>query len=149
MGALRNLAAAPRRSKIALVDYKNGHVLTVLTDAALNDPDQFVTDRALAAISNLAIQDTAEKLVKHPALVLALKNVLLSPERDGTSITHEEGTPREHASATLMVLERSIRPEMPAYQHLRNLIDALNPSMSESKFDDYEDPMRVDQVTAI
>ncbi|KAL7581292.1 hypothetical protein ACA910_006059 [Epithemia clementina (nom. ined.)] len=149
VGALRNLAAAPRRSKIALVEHRNGHVLTVLTDAALNDPDQFVTDRAFAAISNLAIQDTAEQLVKHPALVLALKNVLVSSDEDDTAV-HEEGTPRAHASATLMVLERSIRPEMPAYNNLRNLLDALNPSMSDSKLDDYDEhPMKVDQVTAV
>ena len=151
VGALRNLAAAPRRSKLALVAHKDGHLLTVLTDAALNDPDQFVTDRALAAISNLAIQDTAQQLVKHPALILALKNVLLSTEEEDKS-AHEEGTPRSHASATLLVLERSIRPEMPAYQNLRNLLDALNPSMSDSdaKLDEYSgDPMKVEQITAV
>lgn len=80
VGALRNLAAAPRRIKIGLCEYKNGHLLDVLTDAALNDPDNGVKDRAFAAIHNLAIHDTAEKIVNHPALVLALKDVLLSEE---------------------------------------------------------------------
>ena len=147
LGALRNLAAAPRLCKIALAEHKNGRLLSVLTDAALNDPDKSVTDRALAAISNMAVHDTAEQMVNHPALVLALKNVLLSTEQDATF--SEEGTPRAHASATLMVLERSIRPDMPAYQNLRNLQDALNPSTSSSRLDEMEeDPMKVEQVTA-
>jgi hypothetical protein len=55
VGALRNLAAATKRIKIGLCDYKNGHLLDVLTDAALNDTDPVVKDRAFAAIHNLAI----------------------------------------------------------------------------------------------
>jgi hypothetical protein len=58
VGALRNLAAASRRIKIGLCDYKNGHLLDVLTDAALNDGDAVVKDRAFAAIHNLAIHDS-------------------------------------------------------------------------------------------
>jgi hypothetical protein len=58
VGALRNLAAATRRIKIGLCDYKNGHLLDVLTDAALNDADAVVKDRAFAAIHNLAIHDS-------------------------------------------------------------------------------------------
>jgi hypothetical protein len=63
---------------------------------------------------------------------MALKDVLLTVEEDERdNETHEkekEGTSRAHASATLMVLERSIRPEMPAYQNLRELLAALIPS---------------------
>jgi hypothetical protein len=58
VGALRNLAAATRRIKIGLCDYKDGHLLDVLTDAALNDGDEVVKDRAFAAIHNLAIHDS-------------------------------------------------------------------------------------------
>lgn len=125
-GALRNLAAAPRRVKIGLCDYKNGHLLDVLTDAALNDPDIPVKDRALATIHNLAIQDTAEKILSHPALVLALKDVLLS--LDESDITHSDGTPKQHASATLLVLERTIKPSMDSYENLRELLEAINPT---------------------
>jgi hypothetical protein len=120
-GALRNLAAAPRRVKIGLCGYRNGHVLDTLTDAALNDPDTAVKDRAFAAIHNLAIQDTAEKIVSHPALVLALKDVLLSDAEDGDST-------KQHASATLLVLERSITEQMSSYENLRDLLDAVNPT---------------------
>ncbi|ACI65503.1 predicted protein [Phaeodactylum tricornutum CCAP 1055/1] len=125
VGALRNLAAAPRRTKIGLCEYKNGHLLDKLTDAALNDSDTAVKDRAFAAIHNLAIRDTAEKIVNHPALVLALKDVLLSG--DGEYV-HEEGSPKSHASATLMVLERTITPDMDSYENLKDLLEAVNPT---------------------
>jgi hypothetical protein len=162
VGALRNLAAAPRKHKIALCHYRNGHLLDVLTDAALNDTDQAVKDRAFAAIHNLAVHDTAPLIIGRPALVMALKDVLIStPSTSATDVAsalsstntaasyHEEqqqqqqqqqlqhphradGTPREHASATLMVLERSITPSMDSYQNLRELLDELHRSSSNS-----------------
>jgi hypothetical protein len=134
----------------------------VLTDAALNDTDQAVKDRAFAAIHNLAVHDTAPLIIGRPALVMALKDVLIStPSTSATDVAsalsstntaasyHEEqqqqqqqqqlqhphradGTPREHASATLMVLERSITPSMDSYQNLRELLDELHRSSSNS-----------------
>jgi hypothetical protein len=133
VGALRNLAAAPRRIKIGLCDYRNGYLLDILTDAALNDPDTGVKDRAFAAIHNLAIHDTAETIVSHPALVLALKDVLLS-EEDPTQ-PHEDGTPKSHAAATLLVLERSITPQMDSYENLRDLLEAVNPNPTTDESD--------------
>lgn len=53
ISALRNLAAAPRRTKLGLVQYKKGHLLDILTDAALNDSDTTVKDHSFAAIHNL------------------------------------------------------------------------------------------------
>jgi hypothetical protein len=141
-GALRNLAAAPRRIKIGLCDYKSGHLLNVMTDAALNDTDVEVQERALATIHNLAIQDTAQKIVNHPALVLALKDVLLSSTEEPGEEFHRgksASTPREHASATLLVLERSITPDMDAYENLREILDAVNPSTSTDNEDDNGD----------
>jgi hypothetical protein len=140
VGALRNIAAAPRKTKIELCHSRNGHLLDVLTDAALNDPDTHVKDRALATIHNLAVYDTATMMVNHPALVLALKDVLSSNDlnasgcgdtgknRDqetGDAHHQGDGTPRQHASATLLVLERAITPEMSCYENLRDLLDAL------------------------
>jgi hypothetical protein len=130
-GALRNIAAAPRRVKIFLCSYKDGHLLDVLTDAALNDSDAAVKDRAFATFHNLAIQDTAHLLARNPALVLALKDALLcADERDG------EDTPKEHASKTLMVLERSITPSMDSYDNLRELLDAIYPMPASGDEDD-------------
>jgi hypothetical protein len=142
-GALRSLAAAPRRTKIRLSEYRNGHIFDILTDAALNDSDAAVRNRAFAAIHNLAIQDTAEKIVNHPALVLALKDVLLSD--DGGAID-EEGSPKSHASATLMVLERSIAADSSAYENLRDLLDAVNPSPAS---DEQESDMEITNAAAV
>jgi hypothetical protein len=46
----------------------------------LNDPDTGVKERAFATIQNLAIHDTAEAMVQNPALILALKDALLSTD---------------------------------------------------------------------
>jgi hypothetical protein len=148
VGALRNLAAAPRKHKVILCHYSNGHVLDVLTDAALNDTDQAVKDRAFAAIHNLAVHDTAPLIIGRPALVMAIKDVLLTTPTTTMSTNNEEqqqqqqqqqqvefhadGTPREHASATLMVLERSITPSMDSYQNLRDLLDELHGSSNNN-----------------
>jgi hypothetical protein len=123
IGALRNLAAAPRRSKISLCEYNNGKILEILTEVALNDNDEQVVGLSFAAIHNLAIHDTAEMMVDRPALILALKNTLLTEEEQ-----NEPSSPRSHASSTLLVLERSITPGMPSYDNLRELLDAINPS---------------------
>lgn len=58
--------------------------------------------------------------MQHPALVLALRGVLSSREEDES---------KKHASGTLMVLERTITPEMEScYEILKDLLHAVNPS---------------------
>jgi hypothetical protein len=125
VAAIRNLATAPRRNKVELCEYDNGRVLNVLTDVALNDSDQYVKELSFAAIHNLATQDTASIMVGRPALVLALKSVLLAEEEEAEG---NADTPRNHASSTLLVLERSITPDMKSYENLRDLLDAVNPT---------------------
>jgi len=171
VSALRSLAAAPRRTKLALCGYKNGHLLDVLTDAALNDPDTAVKDSAYGAIHNLAVQDTAETIVKHPALVLALRSVLsipgsISGDRDRGGGGGDSDTAKTHASGTLIVLERSITPEMKdSYEILRDLLDAVNPApaaetssasssddddaKSGSNFDTNDSEMEIVNATAV
>lgn len=160
-GALRNIAASPRKIKIHLCHYNNGHILKVLTNAALhNDDDIGVLERVFGTLHNLANQDTAEMIVSHPALVLALKNALLSSSSslhddddvnalklsDGgeyspsqinnnnmssqqqMSALLEKNSPKEHASAILTILQRSITSDMATYESLRTLLDAINPT---------------------
>jgi hypothetical protein len=124
VGGLRNLAAATRRSKISLCQHGDGELLDTLTDVAINDENENIVEIALAAIHNLAIHDNAEVMVSKPDLVLALKTHLLSDESEG----EVPSKAKTHASATLLVLERSITPEMPLYENLRELLDAVNPS---------------------
>lgn len=121
LGTLRNLAAAPRRNKIRLCQYENGKLLDVLTDAILNDSDEGVRQRAFATIHNLAIHDTAQKMVEHPALVLILK------------ASHDDEDLKTFVLGTLMVLERSITEDMECYQNLRELLDAVNPTDTGSE----------------
>lgn len=123
VSGLRNLAAAPRRSKIALCENSNGKILDILTDVALHDDDESIVELAFAAIHNLAIHDTAEVMVSKPDLILALKNHLVTERGHVDGSSH----PKSHASSTLLVLERSITPDMDCYENLRELIDAINP----------------------
>ena len=120
VGTLRNLAAAPRRNKIRLCEYENGLLLDVLTDAVLNDADDGVKKRAFATINNLSVHDTARAMVEHPALVLALQ----------VALSEDSGDLKASANGTLMVLERSITPDMDCYQSLRELLDAVHPTES-------------------
>lgn len=122
VGTLRNLAAAPRRNKIRLCEYENGMLLNVLTDAVLNDSDEGVKKRAFATIHNLAVHDTALAMVTNPALVLAMKGSLCD--------SNASSDLKASASGTLMVLERSISPDMDCYSNLRELLDAVNPTES-------------------
>lgn len=123
VGALRNLAAAPRRSKIALCEHSNGKLLDVLAEVVLHEPSEAVVEIAFAAIHNLAIHDNAEIMVAKPDLVLALKTHLLTENE-----SEEESKSKTHASSTLLVLERSITEDNPLYENLRELLDAINPA---------------------
>ncbi|KAL3905422.1 MAG: hypothetical protein SGILL_009684 [Bacillariaceae sp.] len=129
IGALRNIAAAPRRCKISLCEFNSGKLLDAMTDVALNETDQQAVDIAFACIHNLAIHDTAEAIVDRPALVLALKNVLLEDDTDEQG-GEARNSRKSHASSTILVLERTITEEMPSYENLRELLDAVNPSNS-------------------
>jgi len=143
VGALRNLAAAPRRSKIALCENNNGKLLDVLTDVALHEEDDSIVDLAFATIHNLAIHDTAEIMVSKPDLILALKNHLLIQGTGHEALSHH----KSHASSTLLVLERSISPDMECYENLRELLDAINPlNPAEERNSDDSDDAQVVEV---
>lgn len=127
IGTLSHLASAPRRNKIQLCQFNQGKLLNILTDSALNDPDTDVKERAFKTIQNLAIHDTADLMVQNPALILALKDALLYT--DGLDNENSDTPIKQSASATLLVLERSITPDnMDRYQTLRELLDSLNPN---------------------
>eukprot|EP00980_Cylindrotheca_fusiformis_P023529 scaffold10571_cov154-Cylindrotheca_fusiformis.AAC.7 len=116
LGALRNLAAAPRRYKIRICSYDDGNILDVLADAALKDSDHRVIDLAYATIHNLAIHDNACPMADRAPVVLALENALQS----------EDKSIRSHASAIRLVLERSITSDMPSYPKIQSLLEKVN-----------------------
>jgi hypothetical protein len=123
LGALQNLAAAPRHYKILICNYNNGNVLDVLADAALNDNDERVVDLSFAVIHNLAIHDTADAMLDRAPLVLALKNALLAEDESNQACSL-----KSHASSIMLVLERSVTEEMPSYPKLKGLLDEIKPT---------------------
>lgn len=151
LGTLKNLAAAPRRNKLQLCHYNHGTLLNILTDAALNDPDTYVKEAAFCTIQNLAIHDTADLMVRNPALILSLKDALLSSGEDGIDDEHADIVRiKASASATLLVLERSITPDnMSQYQTLRELLDSLNLSKNNSISGDDTDDNEETSPTAV
>lgn len=132
LASLRNISGAATQSKISLCNCNNGEVLDTLTDATLNEIDQSAVDFSFRAIHNLAIKETAEAIVDRPALVLAMKNVLL--EKSDTSRKEETHADIKYqcASATISILERSITPDKPSYDNFRELIDTINPSCNSA-----------------
>jgi hypothetical protein len=133
LSSLRNINAAPKRSKIALCNYNHGKLLDTLTDVILNETDQSVVEFSFLAIHNLAIRETAEVIVDRAALVLALKNVLLEDSDDSRGETHTIKC--QCASATILILERAITPDKSSYENFRELMDrelmdTINPSNS-------------------
>lgn len=132
LASLRNISAAPKPYKISLCSYNNGEVLDTLTDAILNEVDQSAVKFSFCAIHNLAIDENAEAIVNRPALVLALKNVLLEDRdisREGEAHTDIKC---QCASATILVLEKSITPDKPSYENFRELLDTINPSCNST-----------------
>lgn len=145
LASLRNICASPRQYKIALCNNNKGKLLDVLTEVALNETDQPTIDLSFSAIHNLAIEETAEAIVDRPALVLALKSVLLEdkgkfPEGEAQSMRCQR------ASATILVLERAITPDKPSYENLRELLDAINPTTNPLEIDDEPLPLNAAAV---
>lgn len=131
IGTLRNLAAAPRRSKIGLCEYKDGAILDTLLSALVNDSDAETVDLALAALYNLATHDTAKFIAAKEELVRVLNQCAKDKE------TEKDPTkPMDHASSVLLVLKRSITPEMDSYNNLKEYIGTINPPETSSKDDE-------------
>lgn len=122
-GALRNLAAAPIRNKIRLCRAGGGALLDKLCDAAGNDPDGRVREKAVATVHNLACADTARGFVERPALLEVIADVAVYDGGEGTNL----------ASRTLRVLERSITEDMEEYKVLRPLLDRVAAEREENR----------------
>ena len=136
IGALRNLSSGPKRSKVVLAKYNSGKVLTTLSDAAIHDEDQKVIDLSFACIANLTVHDTADLILSHPTLPVALQNVLL--EGDSRDIPD---SPKTHVAAVIRVFERSITPDMETYAKMKEMFST---SRSETN-----SPMRVTNPTEV
>mmetsp|Transcript_2078 Transcript_2078/g.3181 ORF Transcript_2078/g.3181 Transcript_2078/m.3181 type:complete len:699 (-) Transcript_2078:374-2470(-) len=145
-GALRNLAQAPRRNKIRLIQYGCGSFLDTLIDAARNDPDNIVSDKALATIHNLACVDTAETMIAKPEVLSLLKDTIEFVTRNSEDFNNtnkvvkrrdeQDDTRLEDARGTLTVLQRSITEDMASYPTLRDFLKELDPPANEEDNDE-------------
>ena len=129
LASLRNISAAPKEAKMSLCNYNHGKLLDTLTDVILNETDQSAVNFGFCAVNNLAIPETAEDIVDRAALVLAMKNVLLE-ESDSSGEGEKHTIKCQCASATILILEKSITPDKPSYENLRELLDTINPCNS-------------------
>eukprot|EP00978_Attheya_sp_CCMP212_P033416 scaffold134724_cov56-Attheya_sp.AAC.2 len=130
-GALRNIAAAPHRNKLRLCRYKNGMLLTCLSDAARHDQDQGVRDRVFATAYNLACFDTAEIIVKHWTFMemLVKEAAIISPE---TPTTAKGRDSTSMACRALRVLEMSISEDMETFDTLHCYLERAHPRENET-----------------
>lgn len=114
-GALRNLAAAPKRNKIHLCALENGLLLERLADVAKFDTDSDVRERALATLHNLACADTATMFVERSNILHTLAD-MSSADNDAAKM----------ASRAIRILERSITSDMKGYDILRPIVDQVS-----------------------
>jgi len=121
-GALRNLAAAPRRNKFHLCKHGNGSLLNSLLDAARNDPDTSVKTRVLATLHNLTCADSAEILISEPGLLDLLSELATANETTGNT-EDELGT---LAFRTLRTMEKAASSDMSCHDSLQKVLNEVS-----------------------
>jgi len=140
-GALRNLAAAPRRTKRHLCRLRSGRFLDEIADVA-RDPDSDVRDKVHATLWNLVSADTAKLYTeKKDVLDIIAREAMTT----GTIGERSDSAP-VMAARTLRSLEKTIPEDEEGYNILKPII-----SMFESSFDGdsssvSESTMRVEAI---
>lgn len=121
-GALRNLAAAPRRYKRRLCRMRDGQFLESVAECATVDPDSDVRDKLFATLFNLVSADTAKLFVEKKIVLDAIVNASTSQNDHGRK-DPDCASSRTMALQTLRALEKSIPEDEAGY-------DALRPALS-------------------
>lgn len=114
-GALRNLAAAPKRNKIHLCSLENGLLLRRLAEVAKSDKDNEVRERGLATLHNLACAETSSMFVESSAVLEMLAE---------TSAADDDAA--KMATRTIRVLEKSITSDMNGYDRLEPIVAQIS-----------------------
>lgn len=127
--ALQNLAFAKENRK-RLINFGGGMVIEALKKNLKSNPIYKARRRAAGTLTNLATEETAEKLGNHPGLLQALAVV---SKMDGNNEV------RERASLALMKIANNITSSMSCYS---SLLDALVLSASDSNFSNFAAVMR-------
>jgi len=137
-GALRNLAAAPRRTKRHLCRYKSGKFLEEIAKIA-SDPDPNVRGKIHATLWNLVSADTAK-------LYTAKKDVLEVIVKEALSVKkHDEhDSAGMMASRTLRLLEGTLPEDDEGYSVLRPIVCKVFESSGDA--DDTELALKTEAV---
>ena len=121
ISALQNLAFC-QANRMHLVTYSSGVVVEALKKAVSTDPVSKARRRASGALTNLACDETAERLANHQGLLETLAVV---------STKDDNGEVQSRASMALTKIATTITCTMPAY---KTLLDALVvASLSDNK----------------
>lgn len=119
-GALRNLAAAPRRYKRRLCRINESKFLDILADAAYYDTDEDVRLKIHATLFNLVSADTAKMFIEKQNVL----DVIVKAASSGDPYVVEPGSDTAFITAirTLKALEKTIPEEEKNYEVLRPIL---------------------------
>lgn len=119
-GALRNLAAAPRKYKRRLCRFRSGSFLDTLADIAKNDYDDFVKEKIHATLFNLVSADTAKIFTEKKDVLDVIVSTATSNCTDENSCSSlEKEDARAIAVRTLRSLEKALPEDDEGYDILR------------------------------
>jgi len=115
-GALRNIAAAPRRNKRYLCRYQR--FLNTLAGIAGSDSDSYVKERAHETLFNLVCADTANLYTKNNDVLNVISEAAFSNTDNGVKSSYSVVALR-----TLRTLEKAIPEEEEGYKILQLAIN--------------------------
>mmetsp|Transcript_2776 Transcript_2776/g.2666 ORF Transcript_2776/g.2666 Transcript_2776/m.2666 type:complete len:504 (-) Transcript_2776:63-1574(-) len=127
-GALRNLAAAPRRTKRNLCRANSCTLLDKLADIAQNDPDQAVRDRIHSTFHNLVCADTAEIYTGKDKVMTVLQE---AASIGAARINYQSQDSHNMSLRTLRTLEKAIPEDYDAYKTLRPIMDSVEKALKQ------------------
>lgn len=133
-GALRNLAAAPRRYKRRLCrNMRDGRFLEVLSSIAKSDPDAVVRDKIHATLFNLVSADTAKLFVETKSVLDVITEASNANEDDVSKHSSDCASSRTMALQTLRSLEKAIPEDEADYDLLRPALSRFDSEVGLAK----------------
>ncbi|GFH46902.1 hypothetical protein CTEN210_03376 [Chaetoceros tenuissimus] len=133
-GALRNLAAAPRRYKRRLCrNMRDGRFLEVLSLIAKSDPDAVVRDKIHATLFNLVSADTAKLFVETKSVLDVITEASNANEDLVSKHSSDCASSRTMALQTLRSLEKAIPEDEADYDLLRPALSRFDSEVGLAK----------------
>jgi len=131
-GALRNLAAAPRRYKRRLCRLRDDTFLETLAEIATLDPDSVVRDKIHATLYNLVSADTAKLFIEKQVVLDIIVNAATSGDDSGGK-DPDCAASCTMAIQTLRSLEKAIPEDEEDYEVLRPVLSRFDSQIAMNK----------------